>query len=109
MYIQDKCDLLNAQQTIAYAAIQFTHKIITKKLPESNYLMYLPPNKRTQHNTVGTTIRPKTKKLKQHIVHKGPDLTNNILTHIKLLPHKKFSKQLKLHIVANNTWDPGED
>ena len=71
--------------------------------------MYLPPNKHTKHNVIRTIIRPKTKKLRQHIVHKGADLTNNIPVHIRQLPLNKFSKQLKLYVSANNVWDPGDD
>ena len=77
-YILDKCDLLTAKQAITYAAIKFTHKTITNRLPKANYQMYMEPNKRTKHNTIRTKIRPKTKKLKLHIINKGADLTNNI-------------------------------
>ena len=106
-YILTKCNMLTAKQLITYSAILFTHKITTNKLPTSNYSKYLPPNRRTTNMTIRTRIRPKSKKSKNHIVHKGAELLNLIDNNIRILPLNKFKKRLRSHVKENDLWDPG--
>merc|ERR1712090_43145 len=103
-YILNKCNMLDAKQLITYSSIMFIKKLIINKIPYSNYNLYQTQNRVAKSKILRTKYKPKSKRLKNHIVHKGAELLNNIPSEINSLNIRQFKKRVRDYVKCNNLW-----
>jgi len=89
-YILGKCNMLDAKNMIAYSSIILLNKILTYKIPPSIYMLYRPSNRGNTDTTTRTKLKPKTKKLSNHVIYKGAVILNAIPNDFKKITFEKF-------------------
>ena len=70
--------------------------------------LFLPGNKRGTDLKIRPINRPKSEKIKNHIIHKGAEKVNKIPDNLRILPTKPFKKQLKKLLITHNVWEPDD-